>query len=103
MERALALIPKVVVRDSAVDAVCHGANLTAPGVLSLETGIKSGSMVAVFSLKGEAVALARAAASSEEMLSMERGVVAKTERVLMVRGTYPKCWKTGEAHNAKEG
>lgn len=36
MEKALALIPKIYVRDSAVDAVCHGANLTAPGVLSLE-------------------------------------------------------------------
>jgi H/ACA ribonucleoprotein complex subunit 4 len=95
MERALALVPKVVIRDSAVDAVCHGASLTAPGVLSLETGIKSGSMVAVLSLKGEAVALARAAASSEQILGMEHGVVASLERVLMPRGTYPKCWKSG--------
>jgi len=95
MERALALVPKVVIRDSAVDAVCHGASLTAPGVLSLETGIKSGSMVAVLSLKGEAVALARAVASSEQMLDMEHGVVASPERVLMPRGTYPKCWKSG--------
>ena len=95
MERALALVPKVVIRDSAVDAVCHGASLTAPGVLSLETSIKSGSMVAVLSLKGEAVALARAAASSEQILGMEHGVVASTERVLMLRGTYPKCWKSG--------
>ena len=97
MEKALALVPKVYVRDSAVDAVCHGANLTAPGVLSLETGVSSGSMVAVLSLKGEAVALARAMASTEEILNMEHGVVAKTERVLMPRGTYPKCWKSGEA------
>lgn len=95
MERALALVPKVVIRDSAVDAVCHGASLTAPGVLSLETGIKSGLMVAVLSLKGEAVALGRAAASSEQILGMEHGVVASTERVLMLRGTYPKCWKSG--------
>jgi len=96
MEKALALVPKIYIRDSAVDAVCHGANLTAPGVLSLETGIKNGSMVAVFTLKGEAVALAKAVASTEEILNMEHGVVAKTERVLMSRGTYPKCWKSGE-------
>jgi H/ACA ribonucleoprotein complex subunit 4 len=96
MESALALIPKVYVRDSAVDAVCHGANLTAPGVLSLETGITNGSVATVLTLKGEAVALARAAASSEGILNMEHGVVAKTERVLMPRGTYPKCWKTVE-------
>jgi len=96
MEKALALVPKIYVRDSAVDAICHGANLTAPGVLSLETGISTGSMVAVFTLKGEAVALAKAVASTEEILNMEHGVVAETERVLMPRGTYPKCWKSGE-------
>jgi H/ACA ribonucleoprotein complex subunit 4 len=96
METALALVPKVCVRDSAVDAVCHGANLTAPGVLSLETGINNGSMVAVLTLKGEAVALATAEASTEEILNVEHGVVAKTQRVLMLRGTYPKCWKSGE-------
>jgi H/ACA ribonucleoprotein complex subunit 4 len=101
MEKALALIPKIYIRDSAVDAVCHGANLTAPGVLSLETGINNGLMVAVFTLKGEAVALAKAVASSEEILNMEHGVVAKTERVLMPRGMYPKCWKSGKI-NAQE-
>ena len=96
MEEALALIPKIHIRDSAVDAICHGANLTAPGVLSLEAGISNGLMVAVFTLKGEAVALAKAVASSEEILNMEHGVVAKTERVLMPRGTYLKCWKSSE-------
>jgi H/ACA ribonucleoprotein complex subunit 4 len=96
MEKALALVPKVYIRDSAVDAICHGANLTAPGVLSLETGISSGSIIAVFTLKGEAVALARAVASTEEILSMEHGVVAETKRVLMPRGTYPKCWKSSD-------
>ena len=96
METALALVPKIYIRDSAVAAVCHGASLTAPGVLSLETGISNGSMVAVFTLKGEAVALAKVAASTEEILNMEHGVVAGTERVLMPRGTYPKCWKSGE-------
>jgi H/ACA ribonucleoprotein complex subunit 4 len=95
-EKALALIPKIYVRDSAVDAICHGASLTAPGVLSLETGINKDSMVAILTLKGEAVALAKATASTEEIFNMEHGVVAKTERVLMRRGTYPKCWKSGE-------
>lgn len=96
MEKALTLIPKVHIRDSAVDAICHGASLTAPGVVSLETGIDVGSIVAILTLKGEAVALARATASTEEILNMNHGIVAKTERVLMPRGTYPKCWKSGE-------
>lgn len=96
MENALTLLPKIYIRDSAVDAICHGANLTAPGVLSLETGISNDSMVAVSTLKGEAVALARTEVSSEEILNMGHGVVAKTERVLMPRGTYPRVWKSGE-------
>jgi len=96
MEKALTLVPKIYIRDSAVDAVCHGANLTAPGVLSLETGILSGSMVAVLTLKGEAVALAKAVASAEEIMNMEHGVIAEIKRVLMLRGTYPKCWRSGE-------
>ena len=95
MERALTLVPKIYIRDSAVDAVCHGANLTAPGVLSLESGIKQGSLTAIFSLKGEAVALAGSAASSEQILDMDHGVVARVTRVLMPRSTYPKCWKSG--------
>jgi len=97
MEKALVLVPKIYVRDSAVDAVCHGANLTAPGVLSLETKINKGLTVAVLTLKGEVVALAKAAASTEDILNMEHGGVAETKRVLMRRGTYPKCWKSGEA------
>lgn len=96
MEKALAFVPKIYIRDSAVDAVCHGANLTAPGVLSLETGIEKDSLMALFTLKREAVALAEALASTEEILSMDHGIVAKTKRVLMPRGTYPKCWKSGE-------
>ena len=96
MEHALALTPKVYIRDSAVDAVCHGASLTAPGVLSLDSGIDEGPVVAVMSLKGEVVALAKAAAGSDDILGMDHGIVARVERVLMPRGTYPKCWKSGE-------
>jgi H/ACA ribonucleoprotein complex subunit 4 len=99
MEDALALTPKITVRDSAVDAVCHGANLTAPGVTSVETGVNKGTVVAVLTLKGEAVALCRAVTGSDEILDMDHGVVATVERVLMPRGTYPKCWKTSERSN----
>jgi len=53
-------------------------------------------VVAVMSLKGEVVALAKAAAGSDDILGMDHGIVARVERVLMPRGTYPKCWKSGE-------
>ena len=95
METALELIPKITVRDSAVDALCHGANLTAPGVLSVESSIAKGSLVAILTLKGEAIALGKAELNTNEILNANHGTVATLERVLMERGTYPKVWKTG--------
>ncbi len=92
MEKALELLPKIYVRDSAVDALCHGAHLTAPGVLSLESGIKIGDQIAVLTQKGEAITLSKAFVSSERILKMDHGFVARTERVLMPRGIYPKMW-----------
>jgi H/ACA ribonucleoprotein complex subunit 4 len=95
METALALVPKITVRDSAVDALCHGANLTAPGILTAETGIENDSMTAILTLKGEAVALAKALVSTEEIVNLKHGTVATLQRVVMPRGTYPKVWKSG--------
>jgi len=97
MENALKLVPKIVVRDSAVDALCHGANLTAPGILAAETGITKGNMVAALTLKGEAIALTKSLLSTEEIMKVKHGTVAKLQRVVMLRGTYPKVWKSGNA------
>jgi len=96
MEKALELMPKIQIRDSAVDALCHGAHLTAPGVLSFDSGIKIGDQVAVFTQKGEAITLSKAFVSSENMLKMDHGFIARTKRVLMPRGIYPKMWHSNE-------
>jgi H/ACA ribonucleoprotein complex subunit 4 len=93
MEIALSAIPQIVIRDSAVDAVCHGADLAVPGIVKLDSLIEKGKPIAMFTLKGEAVALGRAHMNSREILDLEKGVAAKTERVLMERGTYPALWK----------
>ncbi|MBS1263151.1 MAG: putative tRNA pseudouridine synthase B [Methanonatronarchaeales archaeon] len=90
-ERMLDHLPSVLIRDSAVDAICHGADLAAPGVSMLQ-GFEKGDRVAILSLKGEGVAVARALVSSRDALEMEHGLVADTERVLMEPGTYPKGW-----------
>jgi len=103
MEKALGLLPKVYVRDSAVDALCHGAHLTAPGVTSLETGIESGRKVVIFTLKGEAVALGTATASTEQILEASHGIMARNERVLMPRGTYPKLWRSKTQTRTRQG
>jgi H/ACA ribonucleoprotein complex subunit 4 len=93
MEIALSSMPRIEIRDSAVDAICHGADLAVPGIVKLDSSIEKNTLVALFSLKGEAVALGRAMMTTREILDQEKGVAAKTERVLMERGTYPAKWK----------
>ncbi len=92
IEEALTDLPKVYVRDSAVDAICHGADLASPGVLRLSKSIKPGDTVCIMTLKGELVALGKAKMSGEEILKSDHGIVVKTERVVMEPGTYPKSW-----------
>ncbi len=93
MEVALTALPHIVMRDSAVDAICHGAELALPGIVKLDSSIERSKPVALFTLKGEGVALGRALMASREMLDQEKGVAVKTERVIMDRGTYPALWK----------
>ncbi len=92
MERAADLLPKIWIKDSAVEAICHGADLAAPGVCKYTLGFKSGEMAAMITLKDELVALGRTQLPSSELKDVEKGVVAKTERVIMKQGTYPKLW-----------
>ncbi len=102
METALMQLPKIVIRDSAVDALCHGANLTAPGICQVDSGIEKSNIVAIFTLKGEAVALGRAQVSTQDMLDLRHGVVATLARVLMPRNIYPKVWKSGRDEQEKQ-
>lgn len=95
-ERFLDHLPKLTVRDSAVDAVCHGAPLALPGVLDVTRGVSEGDTVVLQTLKGEAVALAEAKASAVQVLLMEEGVVAEPKRRLMDPGTYPREWGPDE-------
>jgi H/ACA ribonucleoprotein complex subunit 4 len=94
IEDTLVDIGAVVMRDSAVDAICHGARLGVPGILSLSDGIKKDDTLALMSAKKELVALGKALMSSEEMQSQKKGLVSTTERVVMKAGTYPRMWKT---------
>jgi len=92
MERGLELIPKIWIRDSAVEAICNGARLAVPGILKLESGIKPGDLVGVMTLKGEGIALMSAEMGWEKILVSDHGIAASPERVLMPRGVYPKMW-----------
>lgn len=93
MERLLDVVPKIVVRDSAVDALCHGASLAIPGVVEIDDEIQTGELAAVLTLKGEGVALVKMLVPSVQVIERDTGICASLERVLMNKGTYPSIWK----------
>lgn len=92
-EYAVQHLPKVVIRDSAVDAIAHGASLAVPGILRVETPIRRGDWVAIFTQKGELVAIGKALMRDEKMIVSSKGLAVKTRFVVMKPGTYPPMWK----------
>jgi len=94
VEEAFEYVPKIYVRDSAVDAICHGADLAIPGIVKLDSHMAEKAPVAIFTLKGEIVALAKALLSTEQIMDQEKGLAAKTVRVIMPAETYPRMWRS---------
>ncbi len=81
------LVPRLWVDDGAVQSLCTGYPLAAPGVAELED-FGEGQTVAVMTLKGELIGTGRTEADSERALRADRGVVVRLQQVLMEPGTY---------------
>jgi H/ACA ribonucleoprotein complex subunit 4 len=94
IERCLEGIRGVTVRDTAVDALCHGAPLAVPGVVAVPKDMRVGELLGVYTLKGEVVGLGQAAMTKDEIEQNARGVAFVMKRIIMKPGTYPKAWKS---------
>ncbi|MBR9692552.1 RNA-guided pseudouridylation complex pseudouridine synthase subunit Cbf5 [Candidatus Woesearchaeota archaeon] len=88
-EEGLAHLKKIWVLDSAVESMCQGVQLKVPGISKLHDNIVPGDVVAVMTLKDEAVLVGEARLTSEQMLG-EKGVAVRSQQVFMRPGTYPK-------------
>ncbi|KAL1878045.1 hypothetical protein VTK73DRAFT_8180 [Phialemonium thermophilum] len=95
LETLLTTYKRLVVKDSAVNAVCYGAKLMLPGLLRYEAGIEHHEEVVLMTTKGEAIALGIAQMSTVEMSTCDHGVVAKVKRCIMERDLYPRRWGLG--------
>ncbi len=103
IERCLVGIRGVTVRDTAVDALCHGAPLAVPGVVAVPADLRAGELVGVYSLKGEIVGLGEAAMTREQIEESTKGVAFVMKRLIMKPDTYPKSWRSkGEQAVAPE-
>ncbi|KAI8913907.1 centromere/microtubule-binding protein cbf5 [Powellomyces hirtus] len=102
LESLLTSYKRVVVKDSAVNAICYGAKLMIPGLLRFESGVDTNEEIVLMTTKGEAIALAIAQMSTAEMATCDHGVVAKIKRVIMERDTYPRRWGLGPKAQEKK-
>jgi H/ACA ribonucleoprotein complex subunit 4 len=92
-EELLSHLSRVFIKDSTVDAICHGAQLGIPGICGMDERIRKDDVVVIMTLKGEAVAVGRSLMDSKDMGNVKKGTALQTDRVLMEPGIYPKAWK----------
>ncbi|KAG9439437.1 hypothetical protein H6P81_019602 [Aristolochia fimbriata] len=102
LEVLLTSYKRLVVKDSAVNAICYGAKLMIPGLLRFENDIENGEEVVLMTTKGEAIALGIAQMTTAVMATCDHGVVAKIKRVVMDRDTYPRKWGLGPRASMKK-
>ena len=102
LEVLLTNFKRVVVKDSAVNAICYGAKLMIPGLLRFGDGIEVGDEVVMITTKGEAIAVGIAQMTTAVMATVDHGVVAKIKRVIMERDTYPRRWGLGPIAQRKK-
>ncbi|KAI3794009.1 hypothetical protein L1987_36634 [Smallanthus sonchifolius] len=102
LEVLLTSYKRLVVKDSAVNAICYGAKLMIPGLLRFENNIENGEEVVLMTTKGEAIAIGVAEMTTAVMATCDHGVVAKIKRVVMDRDTYPRKWGLGPTASMKK-
>ncbi|GFQ69683.1 hypothetical protein TNCT_72811 [Trichonephila clavata] len=102
LEALLVSHKRIVMKDSAVNAICYGAKIMLPGVLRYENGIELNEEVVIITTKGEAIALAIALMTTSTMCTCDHGIVAKIKRVVMERDTYPRKWGLGPTASLKK-
>uniref|UniRef100_A0A915JGR7 H/ACA ribonucleoprotein complex subunit 4 n=1 Tax=Romanomermis culicivorax TaxID=13658 RepID=A0A915JGR7_ROMCU len=102
LEAMLTAHKRIIVKDSAVNAICYGAKILLPGVLRYEDGIEMNQEIVIVTTKGEAVCLAIALMTTATMSTCDHGVVAKIKRVIMERDTYARKWGLGPVASKKK-
>uniref|UniRef100_A0A1B6FK43 Uncharacterized protein n=1 Tax=Cuerna arida TaxID=1464854 RepID=A0A1B6FK43_9HEMI len=86
---------KIIVKDSAVNAICYGAKIMVPGILRYEDGIEVNQEIVIVTTKGEAIALGIALMTTATIASCDHGIAARIKRVIMDRDIYPRKWGLG--------
>ena len=92
MEVLVEPLPKIIVKATAVDSICHGANLNISGIHMLDDEIRKNALVALMTARGELIAIGKMMMSSQKIMATDKGIAVNVERVLMEPGHYPRMW-----------
>nr|CDS33566.1 H:ACA ribonucleoprotein complex subunit 4 [Hymenolepis microstoma] len=92
LENILVNHKRIIVKDSAVAALCFGAALCKTGIIYFDNDIQQGEEIVLVTSKGEAIALATARCNTEGIAISTYGFVAKLKRVIMERDHYRRQW-----------
>lgn len=95
-------MPRIVVKDSAVNAICYGGKLLIPGILRYSSDIEVNKEVVLMTTKGEAIAIGIALMTSSEIMSCDHGIASKIKRVIMDKDLYPRRWGLGPRAQRKK-
>ncbi len=90
IEAGVRHLPRIWVTDSSVNTLCNGANLNAPGIAKIETGMQADELVAIMTLKDELICIGTSTMHSSEMKKAQKGLAVITSKVFMKPGIYPK-------------
>ncbi len=91
VEAGVKHLKKVLLKDTSVAPVCHGAALGSMGISKLQKDINPGELVALLTLKGELVAVGNSLMTSEKMVD-KKDTAVELKRVFMDKDFYPKKW-----------
>ena len=88
IEKAVEHLSKIWVFDSAVSTLCHGADLSIPGISKYNNFDKDDD-IAVMTLKNELICLGKSLVNHEFIKDNDKGKIVKTSKVFMERNLYP--------------
>jgi H/ACA ribonucleoprotein complex subunit 4 len=93
IEQCLEGLRAVVVRDTAVDALCHGAQLAVPGIVAVAKDLAPNQLVGIYTIKGEIIGLGESLMSIDDIQENGRGIAVHLKRIILKPNTYPRAWR----------
>jgi tRNA pseudouridine55 synthase/H/ACA ribonucleoprotein complex subunit 4 len=92
METSISRVPKVIIKESAAGAICHGARLSARGIIRVDS-FQMEDIVSLYTEAGHLIGLGEALISSSRVTPGEKGLIVAPRIIFPEPDAYPAFWK----------